>query len=202
MWIRGLSELELYWLKVGAIGQVAGAIATFLAVVASLYIALRSHKPRMRIRVGERLIIGGSAYDPDRVLVFSVANTGERPIHVRTVGWRTGWLRWGPSFLKRAYAVQLTGGTVTPVAPPFEVPPGAEVSTYANMANVLEHARDRTKRPLFTRDWPILGRRRTIAWGSVSTADGHTRHVPVEKSFLEAIVKAEKEALRMRSQGN
>ena len=32
-----MNEVELYWLKVSALSQVAAAVATFLAVVVSLY---------------------------------------------------------------------------------------------------------------------------------------------------------------------
>lgn len=185
---------QLFWSIVAAVGQVTGAIATFAAVVVSLYLATSARKPRVKLRVGERLIIGGGA-DDQRVLIFSVANVGERSVHVRTLGWRTGRFRWGPQWLKRQAAVQLTDGVPYGTSPPYELLPGAEISSYAEMGNVLTYCRERADRPLFTRDVPWLGRRRTAVRAFVSTADGYVIHVRAERALIDALVQAEKDAL-------
>lgn len=91
-------ETIAFWEKISAIGQVAGAIATFAAVVVSLYIARRGRVPRLSLKVGERLTIGGGLPE-QRLLMFSVTNMGERPVYVRQLGWRNGWLPHGPAWL-------------------------------------------------------------------------------------------------------
>lgn len=185
---------QLFWTIVAAVGQVAGAVATFAAVVVSLYLATSARKPRVKLRVGERLIIGGGV-DDQRVLMFSVANLGERNVHVRTLGWRTGRLRWGPQWLKRQAAVQLTGGVLGGTDPPYELLPGAEISSHAEMGNILSYCGERADRPFFTRDTPWLGRRRTTVRAFISTADGYVIHVRPERTLLDALVQAEKDAL-------
>lgn len=185
---------ELYWVKVSALGQVAGAVATFLAVAASLYIALHARKPRLRLVVGERMLVGGVEHGME-LLCFSIANQGERPVHINGIGWRTGWLRWGPKFLKRQNGIQMTGGVGFGLVPPYEIQPGASVASYALMTNVLDNAKERKTDPFFTRDWPWLGRRKTAVWGYAYTADGHTVHVRAEKDLVEALTTAERAAL-------
>ena len=188
-----MKEIELYWLKVSALSQVAAAAVTFLAVLVSLYIAFRGRRPRLKLKVGERLIMGGGA-DELAVLMFSVANAGERPVHVRGIGWRTGWLRWGPTFLKRRAAVQVTGGAGMGQDPPYELQPGAEGSSYALMENILGFLGERQAEPFYTRDWPLFGRRATSVRGYVYTADGYLFHSRPEKSLLSQLVQAEKRA--------
>lgn len=186
-----MSEVELYWLKVGALSQVAAAVATFLAVVVSLYIALHGRKPRLRLVVGERVIIGDGQIGPP-LLTFSVANKGERAVHIMGVGWRTGWLRWGPRFLRRQHAIQMTGGAgFYSKDPPYELQPGAAASSHALLANVTDSIKAKSGDPFFARDWPIIGRRRTAIWGYAYTADGHTIHVRAEKAIAEALAEAE-----------
>ena len=140
-----MEDPTLYWTKVAAIGQVAGAIATFAAAVVSLVIAFPSRKPRIKLTVGKRVVFCGGKIEAV-LLMFDIANAGERPVHVNGIGWETGWLRWGPKFIAKQFAVQLTGmPQYGSGPPPFEIQPGAAVQTYALMENVLEHARERGK---------------------------------------------------------
>ncbi len=183
----------LYWTKFAAIAQALGALATFLAVVASLHIARGAGKPKLRITVGERLIKGGG---PDRhLLMFEVANKGGWPVHVGSVGWRTGWLPWGPGFLRRKYAVQVTSSTAFGVEPPFAVAPGAKAQTHAPLVDVLAYAEECGGDPLFSRDWPLIGRRVTRVRATVSIATGETIVAKVESSLIAALVEAEKRAI-------
>lgn len=189
-----MSDPSLYWTKVAAIGQVAGACATFLAVLTSLYIAFLSRKPRLQLTVGKRIILGeGIDYPP--ALMFEVANQSDRPVQIRTLGWRTGWSRWAIKPLKSMAAVQMTGGALPWGAdPPYELQPGMAISSYATMENVIHHARQRTDKPLFTRDWPVFGRRATRIRVFAHTADGFTIVVKPESDLAKALVEAEKQA--------
>lgn len=190
--MNSIQDVELYWTKVAAIGQVAGAVATFLAVVISLYLARDSRRPRAAVRVGERLIIGGQM--DLEVLMFSIANVGIRPIHVRSVGWRTGFFRMGPRCLRQQHAIQLTGGVIGFPEPPFEVAPGTEISTYCLMSNIIQRCEDNSERPFFSRDFPIVGRRRVPVRGLVHTAEGRTFSVRAEPGLIARLASAEKQA--------
>jgi hypothetical protein len=190
-----MEDPTLYWTKVAAIGQVAGAIATATAAIVSLWIAFHGRQPRLKLIVGIRIVIGGGAPEL-AVLMFNIANAGERPVHVNGIGWRTGWLRWGPQFLTRRAAVQLTGvPQLGDLAPPFEIQPGAAVATYALMANILSYARERAPEPFYSRDWPLLGRKLTRVRAYAYTADGHTVTAKPERSLLLELASAEAEAV-------
>lgn len=187
-----MTDAELYWQKIAALGQVAGAIATFGAVAVSLWVSIRSRRPRLKIRVGERLIIPGNPWDDNQnVLMFSIANVGDRTVHVNGVGWRTGWFRHGPSYVRRKQAVQMVGSIGLGVEPPFEVQPAAELSCYAAMENLINDSNQRIENPFFTRDWPLVGRRGTTVWGWVSTAEGYTFHVKLEVDARRTLANAE-----------
>jgi hypothetical protein len=79
--------------------------------------------------------------------------------------------------------------------PPYELLPGAEISSHAEMGNILAYCRERDDRPFFTRDIPWLGRRRTAVRAFISTADGYVIHARPERALLDALVQAEKDAL-------
>lgn len=175
---------------VSALGQCAGALATFAAVL----IALRKPKPEAIFVVGERTIIGG--YDDGmNLLMFELANSGERAFQVLNIGWVSGWLKWGPACLRRKSAIQMLGGTTLGEKVPFEVLPGARKSAYCLLENVLEHAQKRVEDPVFTRDWPDGKRRKTRVRAFAYTADGHSFRVWPEKDFLQKIVAAEMHAV-------
>jgi len=99
---------ELFWTKVAAIGQAAGAIATFVAVWISLYLA-RSER-RFQLRVTARLahLIDENSQTP--VVAIDVENVGHRSVKVLMFGWSGGffrkWWRWRPAWLKSATAFQ------------------------------------------------------------------------------------------------
>jgi hypothetical protein len=191
-----MQAAELYWAKVAAIGQIAGAVATFLAVAVSLWIAYHSRKPRVRLKVNHSVMIGGMA-DGLSFLVFEVANLGERPVYVRGIGWRTGWLPRWPECLARKAAVQMASGAEMfglGSEPPYEILPGASVSSFCPMDNMIAYAGER-KEPLFTRDWPLFGRQRTRIRGYAYTADGHTFYVKPEETVASALADAEKAAV-------
>ena len=183
---------ELYWTKLAAIDQIAGAAATFLAVVVSLWIAYHSRKPRVRLKVNHSMIIGGMT-DGISFLVFEVANLGERPVHVRGIGWLTGWFPKGPQCMRGKSAVQMAPGADMfglGREAPYELQPGASMSSFCDWDRMIAFAGER-KEPFFTRDWPIFGRRRTRILAYTYTADGHTFYVKPERALAAALVDAE-----------
>ena len=182
------------WNAVAAIGQVVGAVATFMAVWVSLRLARKARVPDARLKVSTVLIISPGLNDI-RVLMFSVTNSGERSIHVRTVGWQTGWFKHGPSWLKKQYAMQLTGGVPGTPEPPFELSPANEVSTYCLMANVEDACRERRSDPFFTRDYPWLGRRSTRVRASVYIGEGYTFYTKPTADVIKYVTYAEVQAL-------
>ena len=187
-----MDEAALFWDKWSAIGQLLGAAATFLAVLVSLFIAFQGRRPRLKLRAGiYQFVTNGEFSDP--ILLFEVANAGDRPVHIRGVGWHTGWLRWGPKFLRLRHAVQVTGSIVGSIDPPYELQPGGYAASYAKMSDVLEHARERKDSPFFTRDWPVLGRRLTRVRAYAYTADGFEKAARPAKDFLQEIAVAERE---------
>lgn len=187
-----MTDPMIFWAKVAALGQVGGAIATFLAVVVSLWIALRRPRPAIRLTVTEKLLIGGAS-DGVAFLAFEVTNLGERTVFVRGIGWRTGWFRKWPAFLQSKAAVQIASGAETHgigQEPPYELPPGQSVASYCELANLIAYGRERAE-PLFTRIWPIVGRRTTRVRGYVSTADGHMFYARPAKDLLNKLAAAE-----------
>lgn len=122
---------------------------------------------------------------------------GDRPIHVRSIGWRTGRFRWGPSWLVRQAAIQLTGGVQAGQDPPYEVQPGAQVSSFCQLADLLDRCRKPGERPFFTRDFPMFGRRAVKVRAFVSTAEGYSFSVKPEKALIRKLVDAEREALTL-----
>lgn len=189
-----MCKTELCWTMVSAIGQVAGAIATFLAVMVSLWIAFHGRKPRMKLSVGERIVMGGGVPDV-RLLVFEVANIGERPVHIRALGWRTGWMRWGPAFLRYQHAVQLVSPSPYGIPPPYELQPGAANSSMVAMEHVLAASRLRSGPPFFSRDWPLLGRKGTKITGYAYTANGYVIRVRAEKALRRVLIQSEIDVL-------
>jgi hypothetical protein len=189
-----MTDPSLYWQKISAIGQVAGAIATFAAVVVSLWLSLRIQRPRLKLIVGERLLLDAGQIK-QRLLVFQIANIGDRTVHVKSFGWRTGRLNWGPMFLRRQQAIQ----QFITKAPPFELPPFADLSSYTEMATMLQYCRKRANDPFFSRDWPLLGRLSTTILASVNTAEGYTFYARLELATLNKFVEAEIEALNKPS---
>lgn len=98
-----------WWTAVAAIGQVLGAIATFLAVALSLWIVRtdRSLKGRGSAKILVTFVGDGS---PGQYYVgFIAENTGIRDFLVHSISWRIGWTSWGPNSLKYSFAIQTSG---------------------------------------------------------------------------------------------
>lgn len=107
----------MWWTAFGAIAQAAGAIATFAAVAVSLWIALSDRRPKLRVVAGLRLHIADGVAVEDLIAIV-VENVGNRTVQISNIGWRAGWSRWGPDWMRYSNAVQTTSpGSPTPPLP-------------------------------------------------------------------------------------
>lgn len=82
----GKAEWELY----NSFSNWVSAIATLAAVLVSLHLARRAGQPRASVSVGHRVIITPGETSAPEVIVFTIVNTGDRPIRVTQIGWRVG----------------------------------------------------------------------------------------------------------------
>ncbi|MBB3990846.1 hypothetical protein [Croceicoccus naphthovorans] len=182
------------WEAISAIGQVAGAAATLAAVIVSLRLARRASRPNLTVSLREQLILIGD--DTEHVMTFSVVNVGGRDAEVRSLGWRTGWFKWGPEWMRLRHAVQMFEPRIGMLSPPYIIAPGSEVSSRIGRDNILQHA-ERFGRtgPLFTRKapWGIITTRTVI---QAYTADGYRFRGKVERSALKKLANAERDGRR------
>jgi hypothetical protein len=122
----------LFWTKVTALGQIAGAVATFVAVLVALWIARTERRASIKVSAGLRLTFAGDGSPFEDKILIRITNHGLRPVRVSAVGWRTGWVKFGPKWLKFQHAVQKFDHPVSlmtsPTPPPFDLGPGQEVS--------------------------------------------------------------------------
>ncbi len=89
-WVNDWMAPEIYWAKIAALGQIAGAVATFLAVVVALILARseRSFRLRIKARYGALVDVAGQT----DVMTIEVCNTGLRKVTVTGFGWTTGYV--------------------------------------------------------------------------------------------------------------
>jgi hypothetical protein len=76
---------QIDWNAVSAIGQVAGAIATALAVVVSLQLARRTERAMLRMKCQLATTRPGDA--SNAFVSITVANIGVRPETITSIGW-------------------------------------------------------------------------------------------------------------------
>lgn len=186
-----MSGEELYWVKFAAIAQALGALATFAAVAASLYIAALSRRPLLNLKVADWQLIGGMN-DRQSFVLFEAANVGHIPVRITQVGWVTGHLPFGPKFLRRVRAIQFTDGYGIGRPVPFDVPVASREGTAFLFDNLLDQCRNDMAAPMFTRDWPYFGRRATRVRAFFITATGHRFYVRPQRSLVSELVEVEK----------
>jgi hypothetical protein len=119
----------LFWTKVAALGQVGGAVATFAAVVVALWIARSERRAHIKAHAGLRITFAGDGSPFEDAISIGITNDGLRSVRISSIGWRTGWLRHGPKWLKFQYAYQKFDHPVslmTGPGPPFDLGPGQE----------------------------------------------------------------------------
>ncbi|MES2291793.1 MAG: hypothetical protein V4527_00660 [Pseudomonadota bacterium] len=123
----------MYWTKVGAIGQVAAAIATFAAVCVSLWLARSERRANVKAGAGLRLLIPGDSSPFEDRIAIHITNFGMRAVRISNLGWRTGWLKHGPKWLKFQHAVQtFNNPVISNPRLPFDLGPGLDVTFYVS----------------------------------------------------------------------
>jgi hypothetical protein len=157
--------VEVDWDKWAAIGQIAGALGTFLAVLTSLYLARDSIRPKLALRAGIRIVIEAGAQEPfPKLIVFEVRNVGMRDVYVDQIGWRVGrWpFRW-PAWLTSGFAVQTFGTVFESTNPPFALAQGRRATSMLQFEQTIRNIHGRHgERPLFAKLWPVIGIRRDM----------------------------------------
>ncbi len=72
-----------------AVGTWFAGLATFGAVVFSLFVLRRSEKVRLRVTVGLRTVIGGAA-PRQEIVSIHMTNLGDRAATIMNISWRVG----------------------------------------------------------------------------------------------------------------
>lgn len=180
----GMDQALLFWTKIGALGQLAGALATFLAVIVSLYVVITDRREGVKLVVGKRKIIGGGV-NLD-VISFEITNVGARPFVINSIGWRTGWFKRGPQSLKYKWAIQLGDNSMFSTQLPHLLQQGqsASVTIPTNMFfknNSKEKSLFRSRKFL---KYINVG---TNMHGVVNTALGTAKTVRVERDLSQMI---------------
>lgn len=181
------------WNKWAAIGQLAGAVGTFAAVLTSLYLSRRAERPKLKLIAGVRLIVDPDADgDFPKVIDTTVRNAGTLTAHVSQYGWRTGrWRFKWPNWLARQHAIQQPGQLGLSFDPPFELPPGQRRTTLLGYDNFMHWIGEKKGEPFFARVWPVLGLRRTAVWTVAYLESGVSIIARVEPDLAEDLFQAE-----------
>jgi hypothetical protein len=146
-----------WWTAFGAIAQAAGALATFAAVALSLWIVMSERAMRAHGSAGIWVSFAGDGTPGVYMVVIRVQNAGVRPFQVNSIGWKTGWLRWGPQPLGYRLAIQNTSLLAGISRPPKNVEPGLSEGFYVTVADMKAEAGKASREELFVRKVPILG---------------------------------------------
>jgi hypothetical protein len=110
-----------------AVGTWLAGIATFAAVVVSLYLANRLASPKAKLSVGHRIIVEPGVKKPaPEYVLFQIVNTGERPIRVTGIGWKVG-------FWKKRHAIQMSENLLSSPLP-VELSHGQEAKWFVPLA--------------------------------------------------------------------
>lgn len=146
-----------WWSAFGGIAQAAGAVATFAAVVVSLWIALSGRALKARGSAGIRVHFIGDGTPGTYTVGIEVENIGLRPFHVSSVGWRTGWMQRGPKALRYRFAIQNTSMMLNERPGPHIVDPGRNEGWYTRVADMKGANSEESRAELFVRKVPVLG---------------------------------------------
>ena len=166
------------WEIANTLAQAVAAFGTLAAVIVSLWLARRQGAPRVKVRNGVMIQLGGA--QPMRSEYFQVAatNTGHRDVVVNGIGWRVG------RFRKRTFFV-------IPPNPPFptvpkKLQPAEEVLFLFSLDNFLKGSD--ALLDAFGKDRLARWRARRARVG-VWLSTGEEFYVRVDKTVLDELVK-------------
>lgn len=110
------------WLFINSFAPWLSAVGTIAAVLATVYFAWRSHRIRLEVSAGHRLLVGPSTPKPfPELLAIKVVNTGYRNVNITNIGWKVG-------LFKKQYAVQKIDSNMTSSTLPVLLKEGEEVN--------------------------------------------------------------------------
>lgn len=162
-----------------AVGTWLAGIATFTAVVLSLYLARRGDRIRLKSYAGLRVVVRGDGTPTEEHLDIGVTNLGDRAVTVTTVGWAVGKGK------QRRFCIQDVSGSWT-----HQYPRKLEHGEHANFMvsfkqteNWLTEFANGFLNPISDRDMKTL-----VA--QVHTSTGQTVEVKPETGLLERLEKA------------
>lgn len=198
-------DATLYWTKVAAIGQVAGAAATFLAAFVALHLARSERLIRLRVRARFGRVV--DALGSTNAVFIEIENIGLRPARVTSVGWATGYanaIRLLPKALQLKSAFQIPDYEWNVNVPlPWVLEPGESKSTAFRRDNFVEHMLSpggvslyrllpwRTRATLFRHRVAVgVSTRRTAMFGKVDKAVTRA----LEDAFAEQAASSLREA--------
>lgn len=147
-----------WWTAFGAIAQAIGAVATFAAVVVSLWVVMSERAMKAKGSAGIRVSFIGDGTPGTYFVGIDVLNIGVRPFHVGSVGWRTGWFSRGPQAFAFRYAIQNTAIMLNHQPGLTIVEPGRNQGFYTPIADMKAANGEVSRVEMFGRKFPIIGR--------------------------------------------
>ena len=175
--------------------QAVAPVATFTAVGASLYIALRRPTPKLEVQIGLRVIITGGGVPNLDVLTASITNVGPGDAVITNLGWRAG-TRWR----KRKHAIQMTDygpGSVPGSKLPCRIAHGEKAEYFFRTVTPEGWLSAIEERGLFAEELDSRERLETLRF-VVFTSVGRTMVVKPEKSLLDEIWSRQSREVRSR----
>jgi hypothetical protein len=168
------------WDLINSFANWFAAAGSFAAAFVALYLARRAGTPSARVSVGHRIVVGpGSAKPYPEFAHFRIVNTGDRPIRISQIGWKTG-------LLKTRHAIQLFEPTMSSPLP-VELSHGQEATWMIPFS-----ARDEPWPDYFAKG--MLSPNHVVAlWtlrGQFFTSTGHIFQTKPEESLLGPLRKA------------
>lgn len=149
-----VGDPQLFWTIITAVGQALGALATAAAVIVSLWIVLSERKPKLRIRAGMRIIFAGDGTPAMDAIGITIANVGHRRCRCTAIGWRSGYFKRGPEWLRRRYALQNVAYLPGSAMLPIDLEPGDEQNVILDPQAYLEATGPEKREAFFCRKLP------------------------------------------------
>lgn len=168
------------WDLINSFANWFAAAGSFAAAWVALYLANRAAHPSARVSVGHRIIVGPGYKKPyPEYAVFRIVNTGDRPIRVSQIGWKTGIFR-------KRFAIQMFDATQSSPLP-VDLTHGQEASWMVPFA-----AREEPWPEYFAKGL-LSPRHRSAVWSlraQFFTSVGHVFEAKPEESLLKPLREA------------